>query len=308
MINYMPDRTVKNRYKPAVLINATFEHVKSADEFLDYFFTYVYGSITAEEEHGTGSVHQAFTYFRDFSLWNSKRKGEAVVTMDKFAEYMIDKFFMPQVAHITPHSLTSISPENSQLSESKQAAHHILKIFDPDVIYLIEGQNIDSPKNALTLTQKYHRLFGEFEIYFEPTENKHEYKLNTTEERSFLRDPLFPVVRQLYLSPEHTIDPPSPHLLAVHSAVARILKLSGAAGEYIENILREMEDPCVEADESTNLERLLNWGVQDISSIWQKKQHIMKRNLSLMASQCNETAAYRIQIAAHRAGLVIVVA
>lgn len=92
----MPDRTVKNRYKPAVLINATFEHVKSADEFLDYFFTYVYGSITAEEEHGTGSVHQAFTYFRDFSLWNSKRKGEAVVTMDKFAEYMIDKFFMPR--------------------------------------------------------------------------------------------------------------------------------------------------------------------------------------------------------------------
>ncbi|KAG5295524.1 hypothetical protein I7I50_08297 [Histoplasma capsulatum G186AR] len=346
MVNYMPDRTVKNRYKPAVLINATFEHVKSADEFLDYFFTYIYGSITAEEEHGTGSVHQTFTYFRDFSLWNSMRKGEAVVAMDKFAEYMIDNFFMPlrassvktpqptptslsskqstpigtrsrvsklrqeclfrdhhrcvvsrkfdraevkkrldtnedstdddgkplkdlnndefeylEVAHIIPHSLTSISPENSQLSESKQAAHHILKIFDPDVIYLIEGQNIDSPKNALTLTQKYHRLFGEFEIYFEPTENKHEYKLNTTEERPFLRDPLFPVVRQLYLSPEHTIDPPSPQLLAVHSAVARILKLSGA-GEYIENILREMEDPCVEADGSTNLERLLNWGLQ----------------------------------------------
>ncbi|KLJ05386.1 hypothetical protein EMPG_11133 [Blastomyces silverae] len=347
LIEYMPDRIANNRYKPVALISATFEHVKSTDGFLDYFFTYIYGSVTPEEEHRAGSgFHQAFAYFRDFSSWNSERRGEAVVAMDKFAEYMIDNFFMPlrassvktpqptptslsskqstpigtrnrvsklrqeclsrdhhrcvvsrkfdraevkkrfdanedstdddgkplkdlnndefeylEVAHIIPHTLTSISPEDSQLSESKQASHHILKIFDPDVIYLIEGEDIDSPKNALTLTQKYHRLFGEFEIYFEPTDEKYKYKISTTEERPFLRDSLFPVVRQFYLSPEHTIDPPSPQLLAVHRAVARILKLSGA-GEYIENILREMEDPCVEADGSKSLERFLNWGLK----------------------------------------------
>ncbi|OJD17268.1 hypothetical protein ACJ73_08814 [Blastomyces percursus] len=49
----------------------------------------------------------------------------------------------------------------------------------------------------------------------------------------------------------------SGRLLKVHRAIALILKLSGA-GEYIEDILRDMEDVKVEADGSTNLGRLLS--------------------------------------------------
>jgi HNH endonuclease len=42
-------------------------------------------------------------------------------------------------------------------------------MFDPDVIHLIEGPNIDRPINALTLTNYFYQLFDDFDIYFEPT-------------------------------------------------------------------------------------------------------------------------------------------
>lgn len=77
-------------------------------------------------------------------------------------------------------------------------------------------------------------------------------------ERShFLRDPLFAVTRTLTLSPNRTIDPASPRLLSVHRAVAHIMKLSGA-GQYIESILRDLEEEVVKEDVSTNLECIMN--------------------------------------------------
>jgi hypothetical protein len=125
-------------------------------------------------------------------------------------------------------------------------------MFDHGITHLIEYPKTDSPMNALTLTYDYHQLFGAFKIYFEPTGNPYQYKIVSTEQRSFLRDPLFPVIRTLTLSPNRTIDPPSPRLLAVHRAIARIIHLSGAA-EYIESILRDIEEVSVREDGSTNL-------------------------------------------------------
>jgi hypothetical protein len=53
-------------------------------------------------------------------------------------------------------------------------------MFDPGVIHLIEGPNINRPINALTLTNHFHQLFGDFDIYFEPTadQTQHTYKIN----------------------------------------------------------------------------------------------------------------------------------
>lgn len=84
------------------------------------------------------------------------------------------------------------------------------------------------------------------------TGDPYQYKIDSTEQRSFLRDPLFPVIRTLTLGPNRTIDPPSPRLLAVHRAIARIIHLSGAE-EYIESILRDIEEVSVREDGSTNL-------------------------------------------------------
>lgn len=109
--------------------------------------------------------------------------------------------------------------------------------------------------NALTLTLDYHRLFGELQNYFERTGTRHQYRIDSTERSPFLRSPLFPVTRSLTLSPHRTINSPSPRLLAVHRAVALIMKRSGAV-EYIERVLRDMEELDVREDGSTHWDTL----------------------------------------------------
>src|SRR4051794_37061240 len=44
-------------------------------------------------------------------------------------------------------------------------------MFDPGIIYQVEGVNIDRPYNALTLTHDLHQRFGDLNIYFEPVPN-----------------------------------------------------------------------------------------------------------------------------------------
>ncbi|KAL1963567.1 hypothetical protein VTN77DRAFT_8012 [Rasamsonia byssochlamydoides] len=69
---------------------------------------------------------------------------------------------------------------DSQLSDSKKVALQILDMFDPDIIHLIDGFNIDRSMNALTLTMSFHQLFGDFEIYFDPVPDQiqHTYKID----------------------------------------------------------------------------------------------------------------------------------
>ncbi|KAI5865282.1 hypothetical protein GGS23DRAFT_558544 [Durotheca rogersii] len=162
-----------------------------------------------------------------------------------------------EVAHILPHSLTHASA-GSQLNASKRAALAVLNMFDDGVTHLIEGANIDRSTNAITLTQALHGQFGDFRVYFEPVPDQppHTYRI-----RSFLPPPVdqmleLPVTRTLYLTSDRTIDPPSPRLLAVHRAIAHILRLS-AAGEYIDRLLRDADENGVRADGSTELGRLV---------------------------------------------------
>ncbi|KGO73856.1 hypothetical protein PITC_035720 [Penicillium italicum] len=163
-----------------------------------------------------------------------------------------DQYQYLEVTHILPHCLMTVASGETDLSDSKKNALRILDMFDPGIIHLIDGPKIDSPMNALTLTLDYNRLFGEFKIYFERTSTRHQYRIDSTERSPFLRDPLFPVTRSLTLSPHRTVDPPSPRLLDVHRAIALIMKLSGA-GEYIERVLRDMEELDVREDGSTHL-------------------------------------------------------
>lgn len=178
-----------------------------------------------------------------------------------------DNFQYLEVAHILPHCLTKVASGNDDLvrmipaassisltgneADSKKNVLRILDMFDPGITHFIDGPKIDSPSNALTLTLDNHRLFGEFKIYFEPTGGAYEYRIHSTES-GFLSDPFFPVTRTLTLSPNRTIDPPSPRLLNIHRAISLILKLSGAA-EYIEQILRDLELVTVETDGSTHV-------------------------------------------------------
>ncbi|CAK7214889.1 hypothetical protein SCUCBS95973_002290 [Sporothrix curviconia] len=165
-----------------------------------------------------------------------------------------------EVAHILPHSLTKDRPDGA-IDASRQAALSILNMFDHGVVHLINGIDIDRPRNALTLAPVMHSHFGAFHVYFEPVDGQY----NTYRIQSFLtaqqnRALRLPVTRTLFVTDNRTIDPPLPRLLAIHRAIAHILHLSGA-GTYIDWILRDMEEYTVRADGSSALGRLVSLGL-----------------------------------------------
>lgn len=127
-------------------------------------------------------------------------------------------------------------------------------MFDNGVVRLIEANEIDRPFNAMTLSHDLHVWFGSFEVYFEEVpDQRHTYRIKTFAPEIL---PGLPVTRTLSHADNQTIDPPLSRLLAIHRAIAMILHLS-AAGEYIDKILRDMEDLGVHTDGSTEVGRLV---------------------------------------------------
>ncbi len=138
-------------------------------------------------------------------------------------------------------------------------------MFDPGVLHLVEGANIDRSYNAITLTVGFHRRFGSLQIYFEAMPGvDHTYTIKSTLPFLVFR-PRLPITRTLFMTPEHTIDPPMPRLLAVHRACCLILHMSGA-GEYIDKVLRDREAPAVMSDGSTELGNLVSLGLDRLKT------------------------------------------
>ena len=128
-------------------------------------------------------------------------------------------------------------------------------MFDTDVVHMIEGPDIDRPRNAMTLTHNLHQDFGDFQIYFEPAGPANTYRIQTFLPAAM--HPFLPITRQLLLTEDRTIEPPSPRLLAVHAAIANILHLS-AAGRYIDRILDDFDGDTAQDDGSTHLGQLVH--------------------------------------------------
>jgi hypothetical protein len=153
-----------------------------------------------------------------------------------------------EVAHIIPYGLTKSG--DGRLDESKQSAIIILNMFDLGIVHLIEGTDMHRPYNGITLSLEMHKSFRQYDIFFEPVPDSppHTYRISTFLPPG-LEDSL-PTTKTLFAHP--TTDPPSERLLALHCAVAHILHLSDA-GDYINKILRDMEDGVVRGDGSTEL-------------------------------------------------------
>ncbi|KAI1116698.1 hypothetical protein F5Y14DRAFT_406288 [Nemania sp. NC0429] len=171
-----------------------------------------------------------------------------------------------EVAHILPHSLTQVNREG-RLDPSKNPALAIFDMFDLGIAALIQGPEIDRPRNAITLTAQHCLSFSNFKIYFEHVPaTDHTYTIRTFYKQNYGRRALFPTTRELYLLPEGTmsIEPPSRRLLAIHRAVAHVLHFSGA-GDYIDKIYRDMEEHGVQGDGSTPLGHFISLATIDQS-------------------------------------------
>lgn len=53
-------------------------------------------------------------------------------------------------------------------------------MFDTDVVHLIDGTEIDRPRNAIALERELRRRFDNYEIYFKPVdESPNTYRIDT---------------------------------------------------------------------------------------------------------------------------------
>ncbi|KAK3296222.1 uncharacterized protein B0H64DRAFT_432815 [Chaetomium fimeti] len=164
------------------------------------------------------------------------------------------RFAKLEVAHPLPRSITE-KGSSPQLPPSKKAALDILNMLDRGVTDVIQGTDIDGPRNAITLSAELHQMFSNFQVFFEALSGReHTYRVQTFVEPYIMPD--LPVERTLYLSESRSIEPPLPRLLALHSAIAHILHLSGA-GIYIDKIVKELEWRDTREDGTTELGQLV---------------------------------------------------
>lgn len=139
-----------------------------------------------------------------------------------------------------------------ELTGVQKLAIPILNMFDPGISATLNGDEIDTPQNAIILSKSLHAQFGSFHVFFDEIPSKpRTYKIDSYK-KNVRRAYGFPKEVNLQNKNRPDIDPPCPRLLRIHRAVAEILHLS-AAGEYIDNIVRESEESTARADGTTDL-------------------------------------------------------
>jgi hypothetical protein len=81
------------------------------------------------------------------------------------------------------------------------------------------------------------------------------YIIQQTTSYLFFRRPKFPLTRTLFITLNRTIDLLFSRLLAIYRACLLILYLS-SAGEFINKVIRDIDEKAVESDGTTELEIL----------------------------------------------------
>jgi hypothetical protein len=95
--HYGSEKTVRKGYRPAALIQATLEHVTSPDTFMTFFLTYIYEDLHSDERHAVDSdITHALVFFEGFSSWEPEQINKLHEGLEKFAEYIVENFFLPR--------------------------------------------------------------------------------------------------------------------------------------------------------------------------------------------------------------------
>ncbi|KAF8878639.1 hypothetical protein CPB85DRAFT_1460449 [Mucidula mucida] len=148
-----------------------------------------------------------------------------------------------QVCHIVNESLTQRAK-----GTGKPKFLRILEMFGmKDVAETLASANgVHSLTNLLCLGQALHTLFDKLDIWFEPTNTKHEYTVHTAydiaEVYAHWQDTVvFSVFPHRYETFRNADLPlPDPKLLVLHGICARVAQMSGAI-RYFDEIDRDMK-------------------------------------------------------------------
>lgn len=215
---------------------------------------------------------------------------------------------MTQCAHIIPDSTYfNVSKTTATEKAKRDYAASVLAVlqrFGYDVKNL-NGKKVHSLHNVMTMENQPHDLFDRLELWFEATDILHCYNIRKTD-NAFVR-----IRNQVTLTtPDASKYPlPSPQLLALHAASAKVSHLSGA-GEYLDHIWQdpEMENISVLAHNGASdvlhralvtlpqpthvLQSIILWII--LSLVWRPRRTLWtyliknRRNLALLASTARE--------------------
>ncbi|OJJ45716.1 hypothetical protein ASPZODRAFT_133580 [Penicilliopsis zonata CBS 506.65] len=120
-------------------------------------------------------------------------------------------------------------------------------------------EDINNTANVMMLERGIHHNFGKFRLALEPTGHPNQYKILTFPHLAYPARMLLPPSGLVTLVAHDGRDElPSPILLGLHAAIAKILHATGR-GETIERLLQDYDDIAVLArNGSTNLNDLLS--------------------------------------------------
>lgn len=138
----------------------------------------------------------------------------------------------------------------------KELQLRMLHMFDTDISAIIDGVEIDTPQNALSLAQSISPTFYAFTIYLNEIKDRNNIYQISNHDKTISDANKLPREANFNNSNHSNINPPSHHLLTIHRAISKILHLS-TAGEYINEIFKDKRE-YVQSNGSTNLNEILS--------------------------------------------------
>lgn len=278
-------------YTPAIH-SAVFETFGSiAKDLLEGLFVPLKaqgGTTPTFTSHSEASPAQAATPGRLSSLRNTclLRDGyRCVVTghLDSSKRTRRNPGVSTDCTHIIPHALNN--PDSTgTLPHTVSLVWRIINLFDPNLSHTLEGDLIDTPRNAITLIHDLRELFGRLKAYFEAVPDMpNTYVFKTTRTAGKLMEHQRPKAAQLTFCGNeplgsHRAALPSARLLKFHAACCKILEIAGAAG-YVERLVEDMEELAANgtmaADGSSDLGLFLR--LRGLYGSWRESEVVMAR-------------------------------
>jgi len=122
----------------------------------------------------------------------------------------------------------------------------------------LNGADIHSLDNIMTLQHDIHSWFDKLQLWFEAVDDKENtYNICATDEIALLSCKANPIV---FKSTHPDLPLPDPVYLRIHAAICRVAHLSGA-GEYMDKILEDLEDIRVLSNDGSSA-HILSFALQ----------------------------------------------
>ncbi|KAF9220142.1 hypothetical protein BS17DRAFT_739680 [Gyrodon lividus] len=176
-------------------------------------------------------------------------------------QQMVDARARPAVethcAHIFAESTNENISGNREGSDKHQYAASMWAVMDrfgyKHLPSDLNGANIHRLENILTLESNIHNSFDRLNLWFEPTDTPNTYNIRWKSD--WLALPYARTTVTFTSSDLEKLPLPSPEYLQIHAACAKVAHLSGA-GDYIDKILRDLEDIQVLSEDGASADVL----------------------------------------------------